>query len=95
MKSTITSTNSEEWLRILDKGMVTIPKVWREELGLSKGEIVRARKQGNSVIIESQQEQVPYRVYSSHEVAEFVRNDRLPKKLKAKVSESLRTPKSD
>lgn len=94
MKSVV-NTNSEEWLRILDKGMVTIPKSWREELGLSKGEIVKAQKVGNRVIIESQQEQVPYRVYSSKEIVEFVKDDRLPQALKRKIAQKLITSKSD
>lgn len=93
MSQNAVNSASEEWLRILDKGMVTIPKTWREELGLSKGEIVRARKQGNSVIIESQQEQVPYRVYSSQEITRFVKDDRLPRDLKKKVDQKLKTSK--
>jgi len=31
----------EEWLKILDKGMLTIPKKWREELGFEKGKVSR------------------------------------------------------
>lgn len=75
--------------------MVTIPKAWREELGLSKGEIVRARKQGNSVIIESQHEQVPYRVYSSREIAGFVKSDYLTKTLQKRLQVKPKTSKSD
>ena len=89
MKAAQVNTSSEEWLRILDKGMLTIPKSWREELGFSKGEIVKAQKVGNRVIIESQQEQVPYRVYSAQEISGFVKNDRLPQALKKKIAQKL------
>ena len=91
MASTQVNTNSGEWIRILDKGMVTIPKDWRDELGLTKGEIVKAQKVGNKVIIQAQQDQVPYRVYSAQEVAEFVRQDRLPGSLQEKVRRKLKS----
>lgn len=43
----------EEWLKVLGKGMVTLPKKWRDEMGLKEGDIIKAKKQGNKVIIES------------------------------------------
>ena len=44
------SNSQEEWVRILGKGMVTIPKSWRDELGLTEGEVVKAKKVGNKAI---------------------------------------------
>lgn len=78
MSQTIINSNQEEWLKILGKGMVTLPKKWRDELGVSSGDIVRAKKEGNRVVIEPQRSNLaPYRVYSDKEIDEFVRDDRL------------------
>lgn len=75
---------------MLGKGMVTIPKQWREELGIEEGEVVKARKEGNTVIIEpSQSKSVPYRVYSDSEIEEFLQEDRLPTSLAKKVKADL------
>jgi AbrB family looped-hinge helix DNA binding protein len=68
----------QEWLKILGKGMVTLPKKWRDELGLETGDIVRAKKQGNSLIIEPlDQEKVPFRVYTDKEIEAFLLDDAL------------------
>jgi len=34
MNQAITKNNQEEWLKILGKGMVTLPKRWRDEMGV-------------------------------------------------------------
>jgi len=66
----------QEWLKILGKGMVTLPKKWREELGIEEGDIVKAKKEGNRVIIETQQQTLaPYRVYNDREIDEFLIDD--------------------
>lgn len=72
------NNNQEEWLKILGKGMVTLPKKWRDELQISSGDIVRAKKQGNRVVIEAQKRKAPYRVYSDSEIDQFLKEDRLP-----------------
>jgi AbrB family looped-hinge helix DNA binding protein len=33
---------------VLGKGMVTLPKKWRDEMGLGTGDIVKAKKEGNA-----------------------------------------------
>ena len=71
-------SSNQEWLKILGKGMVTLPKKWRDELGITSGDIVKAKKEGNKVIIESQKSKVrlaPYRIYSDKEIDEFVKED--------------------
>lgn len=78
MNQTIVSNSQQEWLKILGKGMVTLPKKWRDELGISSGDIVRAKKEGNRVVIEPQKRKVPYRVYSDSEIDQFLKEDRLP-----------------
>lgn len=83
---------NQEWLKVLGKGMVTIPKQWREELGIEEGMVVRAKKEGNTVVIESQQNtSVPYRVYSDTEIDEFLKNDKLSQALVKKVKKNLST----
>lgn len=82
--------NNQEWLKVLGKGMITIPKDWRDELGITEGDVVRAKKTGNKVIIEGQQTQaVPYRIYSDAEINEFLKKDRLPKALAKKIKKDL------
>ncbi|MDO8569979.1 MAG: AbrB/MazE/SpoVT family DNA-binding domain-containing protein [Candidatus Daviesbacteria bacterium] len=88
--SNLISTNQEEWVRILGKGMVTIPKNWREELGLETGEIVKARKVGNKVIIEAQ-EPAPYRIFSDQEITEWLEEDKIPTKLASRVDEKIKS----
>ena len=88
--SQVTVSTNQEWLKVLGKGMVTIPKQWREELGFQEGDIVKAKKEGNRVVIESQQRSiVPYRVYTSSEINAFLKEDKLPKSLLEKVQKDL------
>ncbi len=95
MSQTIIATNQEEWLKVLGKGMVTIPKQWRDELGLEEGDIVKAKKEGNKVVIEPQQSSLaPYRVYSTAEIDTFLKEDVLPKSLLEKVEKDLSTKTS-
>ena len=75
MNQPATGTPSEEWVRILGKGMVTIPKSWREELGLVPGKIVKAKKVGRQVVLEAE-EAVPYRTYTDSEIKEFLAEDK-------------------
>lgn len=89
-KSEARPWRQEEWLKILGKGMVTLPKKWRDELGIMNGDIVKAKKEGNKVVIEaSKNRNVPYRVYTKEEISEFLRDDVLPKKLAERVQQDL------
>lgn len=72
--------NQEEWLKVLDKGMVTIPKKWRDDLGITKGNVLKAKKQGTSVVLETAALNVPYRIYTDAEIDEFLRLDQLETK---------------
>lgn len=80
----LTTENQEEWLRILTKGLVTLPKNWREELKISEGSLVKAKKVANKIIIEPLESSVPYRLYSRQELNQFLKDDVLRKKLKRK-----------
>ena len=66
----------ETWLKVLGKGMVTLPKKWREDMGVATGDVIKAKKEGNKVVIEAQQtESAPYRIYNDAEINEFLRTD--------------------
>src|SRR3989344_5073165 len=57
----------EVWIKILAKGIVTIPKEFRKKLGLREGGVAKARVVGKQLIIESH-EAVNYRIYSKEEI---------------------------
>lgn len=83
---------NQEWLKVLGKGMVTLPKRWREELGIEEGDVIKAKKEGNRVVIEvSQNQKVPYRIFSNVEIDEFLKEDKLSKPLAKKVKDNLAT----
>jgi AbrB family looped-hinge helix DNA binding protein len=67
----------EEWLKVLGKGMVTIPKRWRDELGFGKGDILKAKKKVNKIVIEFRKKAAPYRIYSKAELTRFIKDDAL------------------
>lgn len=89
MSQTAVNTN-QEWLKVLGKGMVTIPKQWRDELGIEAGAVVKAKKEGNKVVIEAHSAPaVPYRVYSNAEINEFLKEDTVPDTLVQGVKANL------
>lgn len=90
MKQVLSSQSQEEYLRILGKGMVTIPKAWRDELGLKEGEIVKAKKIGNKMVIESEAEGVPYRIFSNEEIEEWLKEDEIPDSLVRKTEKKIK-----
>lgn len=93
MKQVLATEPQEEYLRILGKGMVTIPKAWRDELGFKEGEIVKAQKIGNTVVIETEAEVVPYRIFSNEEIKEWLKEDRLPQTLAQKIDNKIKSLK--
>lgn len=72
---TIQQQRQEEWLRVLGKGMITIPKSWREEKGLEKGDVVKAIKESDRIVLITQDKPAPYRVYSKKELQQFLKDD--------------------
>src|SRR3712207_194185 len=92
MTQAVQSTTQEEWLKVLGKGMITLPKKWRDEMGIEDGGVVKAKKEGNTVVIEAQPQRkptAPYRVYSADEIKAFLDEDKLPKGFAEKVQERL------
>ncbi len=79
-----------QWLKVLGKGMITLPKKWREDLGIETGDIVKAKKEGHKLVIETQQsDNAPYRIYTDAEIDEFVKADQIPRSLLNKIKKSL------
>lgn len=95
MKQIAVDKSEEEYLRILGKGMVTIPKLWRDELGLTEGGLVKAQRVGSKMIIEAQSKPVPYRIFSKEEIETWLEEDRLSVSLAKKVEKKLKFQKSD
>jgi AbrB family looped-hinge helix DNA binding protein len=81
--------NQTDWLKVLSRGMVTIPKKWRDELQIKPGQIVKAKKQGQKIIIEPKDKPAPYRIYSKEELTDFVARDALPEDLQKKIDNRL------
>jgi AbrB family looped-hinge helix DNA binding protein len=86
------NTNQEEWLKVLGKGMITLPKKWRDEMGIENGDVVKARKEGGAVVIEPQPQlkpSAPYRVFSADEITEFLEQDRVADELAKEVEKKV------
>ncbi|OGK19942.1 hypothetical protein A3C23_04550 [Candidatus Roizmanbacteria bacterium RIFCSPHIGHO2_02_FULL_37_13b] len=84
----------EEWLRILTKGMITIPKSWRDQLGFKEGKMIKAKKVLDQIIIEPIEKPVRYRLYSQKELEQFIKDDTLPVNLRKKIDKKLGKNKS-
>lgn len=93
MKQITANTPQQEYLRILGKGMVTIPKAWRDELGLKESGILKAQKIGDRIVIEAEEKSPPYRTFSDEEIEQWLKEDRLPKALAKKIDAKLNSLK--
>lgn len=80
-----TANIQEEWVRILGKGMITIPKSFREELGFKEGDVARVKKIGRKIIIEPKNP-IPIRIYTDKEIKEFLKADKLPPEFARKAA---------
>lgn len=79
----------EEWLRVLGKGMITLPIRWRKDMGITPGKVVKAKKIGNKVVIENEALYAPIRSYTDEEIDQFVKDDQLSPKLAAKIDAKI------
>lgn len=94
MNTSAQNSSSEEWLKVLSKGLVTIPKAWREELGIKSGGNVKASKVGNTVVLEPVIEYAPIRHFTDEEIDEFLREDARQGKLITKMLAKTKKDKS-
>lgn len=85
---------SESVIKILPKGLVTIPKKWREELGLDENGLARIRKEGKRLVLEPVSV-VGYllREYSREEIKQFIKEDRITPQLRKKAKKLLSLPR--
>ncbi len=90
MSVNIKDEKQADILRVLTKGMVTIPKKWRETLAIQTGDRVRAYLQEGQIIVEPMEQKVPYRIYLQEELDEFAKNDTLPVALQAQVKRIMK-----
>lgn len=76
----------EEIVKIQPKGLLTIPKKFRQDLGLEDRGLVRVKKEKGRLVIESVRTlPYPVRSYSTKELKEFFELDKLEtQKLKTK-----------
>ncbi len=91
MKQIQSDKPEQEWLKVLGKGMITIPKVWRDELGIAEGKVVKAEKVGSKVVIQAWGDSVPYRIFSDEEIKQWLKDDKLPPDLAAKVNKKIKS----
>jgi AbrB family looped-hinge helix DNA binding protein len=77
----------ETWVKILSKGIITIPKNFRDELGLEEGDVAKARVEGKRLIIESRKatEYKEYRTFSKEQIDDWEKEDQLPEPLASKT----------
>ena len=78
----------EVWVKILNKGLMTIPKAMREKVGIKEGDVAKARVEGNKIVIEPREE-VDYRIFTDEEIKRWKKEDKLPPKLAKKVKKLL------
>lgn len=78
-------------VKILPKGLVTIPKKLRQDVGLEENGLARIKKEGKRLILEPVSViSYPLRDYSSEEIRQFMKEDRLSPRLKNKVKKLLK-----
>lgn len=83
-----TTQPQETWIKVLSKGIITIPKEMRLQLGIEEGDVAKARIVEDKLIIESRKtaQYKELRVYSKKQLDAFVKEDQLPKPLANKVA---------
>lgn len=89
MSSKNTSYNQIEWVKVLDKGIVTLPKKMRDKLGIKSGDITQARVSGNSIIISTQNFVEGVREYSQEDLSRWEKGDTLSPELLKKYRDLL------
>lgn len=66
----------EKYIRVQPKGLITIPKKLRQDLSINEQSIVKIKREGNKLIIESVRPiSYPVRSYSKKEIKKFLTYD--------------------
>ena len=68
------------WINFLSKGIITIPKKIREEVGIREGDIAKVRVEGKKIIIEPKEENLfmEVRNFTPEQIKRWVKEDELP-----------------
>lgn len=76
-----------EWVNILSKGLITIPKRMREEIGIKDGDIAKIRLKGNQIIIEPKEANMfsDVRDFTIQQIQQWIKEDIIPSKLAKKT----------
>ena len=78
-------------VKILPKGLITIPKKLRQDIGLEENGLARIKKEGKRLILEPVDIiSYPLREYSASEIKQFIKEDRLSPVLARKVKKLLK-----
>ena len=78
-------------VKILPKGLVTIPKKLRQDIGLEENGLARIKKEGKRLILEPVNVvSYPLREYPVQEIKQFIKEDRLSPALARKVKKLLK-----
>lgn len=71
------SLTTEEFVKLLPKGLITIPKKFRDEIGLKENTVVKIKRKGQKLTIEPVRTiSYPVRTYTKEEIKEFIEFDR-------------------
>ncbi len=89
MQQTSLPTNTTEWVKILNKGVITLPKKLRDQAGIQPGDVARARVSGRSIIIESRDAVDDVRIFTEEDFARWEREDKLSPELAEKYKDLL------
>jgi len=75
--------SQETWIKVLSKGVITIPKEFREQLGIEEGDVAKAKVVGDKLIIQSRKvaQYEAYRLYSKEALEKMTQEDQLPEPL--------------
>jgi len=74
-----------EWVKVLNKGLVTLPKNFRDTVGIRAGDVAKVRMVGRRLVIEPR-DLADYEVYSQKELKQMLQADKLPKLLAKKTA---------
>jgi len=74
-----------EWVKVLNKGLVTLPKNLRDTVGIRAGDVAKVRMVGRRLVIEPR-DLADYEVYSQKEFKQMLQADKLPKLLAKKTA---------
>lgn len=67
----------EEIIKILPKGLITIPKKFRESLNLTENKLLRLKEEKGRLIVEPVRTlSIPVRRYTTKEIKEFIEFDK-------------------